>query len=321
MTPRVFAIFVLLLFPVFGNALAQQYPARPVRVIMPSTAGGGIDTLARLVSQRLSEKLGQQFVVDARPGATGIIGSEIVARATPDGYTLMFTWTAPLAINPGLYDKLPYDTLRDFAPVILAATTPNVLVVNPAGKVRTVKEFIEAARQAPGKIRFGSSGIGGSSHLAGEFFATLAKVELLHIPYKGTPPALVDIMAGRIESMFAAVAPALPHIRSERLRAIAVTTSKKSAILPDLPTAAETVPGFDAETWYAMVAPAGTPAVIINRLNQEINAFLKEPAIAPALHQQGFEPVGGTPRELGIYLRSEIEKWGKLVKANNIRAN
>lgn len=321
MTRRTFAIIIALLLPAFGNALAQQYPVRPVRVIMPSAAGGGIDTLARLVSQRLTEKLGQQFIVDARPGATGIIGSGIVAKAAPDGYTLMFTWTAPLAINPGLYDKLPYDVLRDFAPVILAATTPNVLVVSPASKVRTVKDYIEAARQAPGKVRYGSSGIGGSSHLAGELFATLAKVELAHIPYKGTPPALVDIMAGRIESMFAAVAPALPHIRSERLRAIAVTTGKKSAILPDLPTAAETVPGFEAETWYAMVAPAGTPSAIINRLNQEINTFLKEPAIAPSLHQQGFEAVGGTPREFGTYLRSELEKWGKLVKANNIRAN
>lgn len=321
MTYRAFAIIVLLLLPAFSDALAQQYPARPVRVIMPSAAGGGIDTLARLVSQRLSEKLGQQFIVDARPGATGIIGSEIAAKAMPDGYTLMFTWTAPLAINPGLYDKLPYDVLRDFVPIILVATTPNVLVVNPAGKVRTVRDYIEGARQAPGRIRYGSSGIGGSSHLAGELFATLAKVDLSHIPYKGTPPALVDIMAGRIESMFAAVAPALPHIRTERLRAIAVTTGKKSAILPDLPTAAETVPGFEAETWYAMVAPASTPPAIVNRLNQEINAFLKESAIAPSLHQQGFEAVGGTPREFGIYLRSEIEKWGKLVKANNIRAN
>lgn len=317
---RTLALIALVMLPAFG-ALAQQYPTRPVRVIMPSAAGGGIDTLARLVSQRLTEKLGHQFIVDARPGATGIIGTGIVAKATPDGYTLMFTWTAPLAINPGLYDKLPYDVLRDFAPVILAATTPNVLVVNPAGKVRTVKDYIEAARQAPGKIRYGSSGIGGSSHLAGELFATLARVELAHIPYKGTPPALVDIMAGRIESMFAAVAPALPHIRTERLRAIAVTTSKKSAILPDLPTAAETVPGFEAETWYAMVAPAGTPPAIVNRLNQEINAFLKEPATTLSLHQQGFEAVGGTPREFGIYLRSELEKWGKLVKNNNIRAN
>jgi len=317
---RTLALITLVLLPTFG-ALAQQYPNRPVRVIMPSAAGGGIDTLTRLVSQRLTEKLGQQFIVDARPGATGIIGTGIVARATPDGHTLLFAWTAPLAINPGLYDKLPYDVLRDFAPVALAATTPNVLVVNPAGSVRSVKDYIEMARQAPGKIRYGSSGIGGSSHLAGELFATLAGVKLDHIPYKGTPPALVDIMAGRIESMFAAVAPALPHIRSQRLRAIAVTTSKKSAILPDLPTAAETVPGFDAETWYAMVAPAGTPPVIVNRLNKEINAFLQEPATAPSLHQQGFEAMGGTPAEFAAYLRNEIAKWGKLIKANNIRAN
>jgi len=314
------AIITLGLLPAFG-ALAQQYPTRPVRVIMPSAAGGGIDTLARLVGQRLTDKLGQQFVIDARPGATGIIGTGIVARAAPDGYTLLFAWTAPLAINPGLYDKLPYDVLRDFAPVALVATTPNVLVVNPAGAVRSIKDYIEMARQGPGKIRYGSSGIGGSSHLAGELFANLAGVKLDHIPYKGTPPALVDIMAGRIESMFAAVAPALPHIRTQRLRAIAVTTSKKSAILPDLPTVAETVPGFDAETWYAMVAPAGTPPVIVNRLNKEINAFLQEPTTAPSLHQQSFEAMGGTPEEFATYLRNEIGKWGKLIKANNIRAN
>ena len=257
---RTLALIALVMLPVFG-ALAQQYPTRPVRVIMPSAAGGGIDTLARLVSQRLTEKLGHQFIVDVRPGATGIIGTGIVAKATPDGYTLMFTWTAPLAINPGLYDKLPYDVLRDFAPIILAATTPNVLVVNPAGKVRTVKDYIEAARQAPGKIRYGSSGIGGSSHLAGELFATLAGVELAHIPYKGTPPALVDIMAGRIESMFAAVAPALPHIRTERLRAIAVTTGKKSAILPDLPTAAETVPWRRKSCDFEGTCPPPPPAL------------------------------------------------------------
>lgn len=321
MSYRKLAILALTLLPTCVALAQQQYPIRPVRIIMPSAAGGGIDTLTRLVAQRLTEKLGQQFIVDARPGATGIIGTGIAARATPDGHTLLLAWTAPLAINPGLYNKLPYDVLRDFTPVALVATTPNVLVVNPSGAVRNVRDYIEVARQAPGKIRYGSSGIGGSSHLAGELFATLAGVKLDHIPYKGTPPALVDIMAGRIESMFAAVAPALPHIRSQRLRAIAVTTGKKSPILPDLPTAAATVPGFEAETWYAMVAPSGTPPVITDRLNKEINAFLQEPATAPSLHLQGYEVMGGTQAEFAAYLRNEINKWGKLIKDNNIRAN
>ncbi len=304
-----------------GIAQAQDYPTRPVRVIVPSPAGGGIDTLARLIGQRLTEKWQQQFVIDARPGATGIIGTAIAAKAPADGYTLLFSWTSPLAINHGLYEKLPYDVQRDFAPVILAATTPNVLVVRPSAAVRSVRDFIDLAKRAPGKLTYGSSGIGGSSHLAGELFASTAGVTLTHIPYKGTPPALVDIMAGRIDAMFAAVAPALPHIRAERLRAIAVTTGRRSSILPDLPTAAETVPGFEAETWYGLLAPAGTPGPVIGKLNREIVAFMSQPATAPFLHQQGFEAVGGTPKEFAGFLLSETKKWGTLIKNNNIKAN
>jgi tripartite-type tricarboxylate transporter receptor subunit TctC len=321
MSYRRTALLILTFFPGLSAAAQTQYPVRPVRIVMPSAAGGGIDTLARVVAQRFTEHFGQQFIVDARPGATGIIGTGIVARAAPDGHTLLFAWTAPLAINPGLFEKLPYDVLRDFAPIVLVCTTPNVLVVSPSTSIRSVKEYIEVARQVPGKIRYGSSGTGGSSHLAGELFASLAQVKLDHIPYKGSPPALVDLMAGRIESMFAALAPALPHIRSQRLRAIAVTTSKRSAMLPDLPSVSETVPGYDAETWYGLVAPARTPTAIINRLNRDINEFLREPATVPSLHQMGFEPVGGTSDEFSSYLRSEIAKWGKLIKDINVRAD
>lgn len=314
-------LIIAIALHISGNVLAQDYPVRPVRVIVPSPAGGGIDTLARLIGQRLTDKWQQQFVIDARPGATGIIGTAIAAKAPADGYTLLFSWTSPLAINPGLYEKLPYDVQRDFAPVILAATTPNVLVVRPSAAVRSIRDFIDLARRAPGKLTYGSSGIGGSSHLAGELFASIAGVTLTHIPYKGTPPALVDIMAGRIDAMFAAVAPALPHIRAERLRAIAVTTGKRSSILPDLPTAAETLPGFEAETWYGLLAPAGTPGPVIGKLNREIVAFMSQPATAPFLHQQGFEAVGGTPGEFAGFLLSETKKWGALIKNNNIKAN
>ncbi len=302
-----------------AQAQAVAYPARPVRVIVPTAPGGGVDPFARMISQSLSEQLKQPFIVDTRPGATGIIGTEIVAKAAPDGHTLLFAWTAPLAINPGLYAKLPYDVLRDFAPIIMPATTPNVIVVQPSSPVRTVKDLIDAARRAPGKVSFASSGVGGSSHLAAELFATMTGTAMTHIPYKATSTAVVDLIAGRVDVMFAAMAPALPHVRGGRLRAIAVTTSSRSLILPDLPTAADAVPGYAADTWYGMLAPAGTSPAIVGRLNQAVNAYLKEPGTGPLLHQQGFEAVGGTAESFAAFLRTELAKWGKLIKQANIR--
>ncbi len=309
------------IFPMSLEALGQGYPARPVRVIVPSSAGGGVDLIARLIGQNLAEKWKQPFIVDTRPGATGIIGTDIVAKAVPDGHTLLFAWTAPLSINPGLYEKLPYDVQRDFAPIILAASTPNVIVVRPSGAIRSVKDLVESAQRLPGKLSYGSSGVGGSSHLAGELFASMAGVNMVHIPYKSTSPALVDLIAGRIDLMFAAVAPAMPHIRAGRLRAVAVTIGKRSQILPELPTAAESVPGFEADTWYGLLAPAGTPGAIVQRLNKETNAFLLEPGTAAALNQQGFEALGGTSAEFGRFLVADIEKWRKLIKRVGIRAD
>ena len=302
-----------------ADAFAQAWPARPVRVIVPTAPGGGVDPFARMISQSLAEQLKQPFVVDTRPGATGIIGTEIVARAAPDGHTLLFAWTAPLAINPGLYAKLPYDVLRDFAPIIMPATTPNVIVVQPSSPIRSVKDLVDAARASPGKLSFASSGVGGSSHLAAELFATMTGTKMTHIPYKATSTAVVDLIAGRVDVMFAAMAPALPHVRGGRLRAIAVTTAGRSQILPEQPTAAEVVPGYAADTWYGMLAPAGTPALVIGRINQAVNDYLKEPGTAPLLHQQGFEAVGGTPQAFAAFLRTELAKWGKLIRQAGIQ--
>lgn len=296
------------------------YPARPIRLVVPSPAGGGMDTLARTIGQHLTEQWRQQVVVDARPGATGIIGTDIVAKSTPDGYTLLLAWIAPLAINPALYKKLPYDVSKDLAPVMLVATTPHVLVVATSLGVTSVKDFTALAKAKPGQLSYASSGIGGSSHLAGELFKSLTGVDIVHVPYKGTPPALVDLMAGRIQLMFAAAAPAMPHVKSGKLKAVAVTTPKRSHNLPELPAIAETVPGFDAETWYGMMAPAGTPVAIVLRLNAEITRFLKQAEVSQKLSMQGFDVAVSSPQELATFLRSELKKWRSVIQNADIRA-
>lgn len=315
-----FLSFVLLgLMCLLGPARAQGYPERPIRLIVPSPAGGGIEILGRQIGQHLTARWHQNVVVDARPGATGIIGTAIAAKAAPDGHTLLFAWTPPLTINPVLYESIPYDVQRDFVAVIRAATTPHVLVVKPDTGLRTVEDFVAHARRLEGKATYGSSGIGGTSHLAGELFASMAGVRMTHVPYKGTPPALVDIMAGRIDSSFSAVAPALPHVRANRLRAIAVTTPGPTAMLPGVPTVAESLRGFEAETWYGLLAPAGTPKQIVTALNREVQSFLSMPGTLEKLHAQGYEPIGGTPQDFARFLKAETQKWRKIIKSAGIR--
>jgi tripartite-type tricarboxylate transporter receptor subunit TctC len=301
-------------------AAAQQYPTKPIRLIIPSPAGGGMDNLGRTVGAGLTNRWGQQVVVDTRPGAAGIVGTDLAAKAPADGYTLLLAWVAPLAINPGLYKKLPYDVLTDFEPLMEVATTPHVLVVPPGFKAATVKEFIAAAKAAPGTVSYGSSGIGGSSHLAGELFAAMAGVKLLHVPYKGTPPALVDLMAGRIQASFAAAAPALPHIHSGKIKALAVTTRTASPNVPGLPPIANLLPGYEAHTWYAIMAPAGTPKSIIEMLNETVARHLREPEVNATLSKQGFDIVASTPEAFAKFLKTELAKWAKVVAAAGLRA-
>lgn len=310
-----------LIFPLATDAAQDPlYPERPIRLIVPSAPGGGMDTLARFIGQRLTEQWHQQVVVDTRPGATGIIGTQIEAKAAPDGYTLLLAWVSPLAINAGLYSKLPYDVERDLAPIMFVATTPNILVVRPSLDVASVKELIAFAKAKPGQLTYASSGIGSLSHLAGELLRTMAGIDIVHVPYKGTPPAIIDVIAGRVDALFSVAAPALPHIKAGKLKAIAVSNANRSAEMPEIPTVSETLPGFAAENWYGLMAPAGTPQQIILKINSEIARFLKDPAVTRKLAVQGFVVVASTPQDCARYIHSEQVKWRKVIETAGVRA-
>jgi len=298
---------------------AQSYPSRPIRYIVPQAPGGSSDTLARIVTQRAAEGLGQQLVVDNRPGATGIIGAEVVARANADGHTLLQVATSH-ATNPAMQAKLPYETLRDFAAISLLSQQPNIWLVHPSLPIRNLKELIAYAKSKPGQINFASSGTGGSQHLAGELLKSMTGIEMTHVPYKGSPPALVDLLAGRVPLMSSTMPPALPHIKTGKVRVIAVTSAKRSAVLPDVPTVAESgVPGYEAIAWQGLVAPAGTPKAVIVRLNAEFVKALKQPDIAAKLNEQGFETVASTPEWFAQYTKTEIGKWSKVIRAAGIK--
>lgn len=298
---------------------AAEWPERPVRLIVPYSAGGSTDLVARLTAARLSERLGQQFVVDNRTGAGTLIGTEIAARATPDGHTL-FMATPPLVVNPSLHAKVPYDLARDFVAVGNIAGSINMLTVHPTIAATTTRELIALLKANPGKYTYGSSGVGGAGHLAMALFTHMAGVDATHVPYKGGAPAVADLVAGRLALMMANLTTAQPHIRAGRLRGLAVGTAKRSAVFPDLPTIAESgVPGYEATNWNGIVAPARTPLAVIERLHREIVAVLKEPAITGRMTAAGLEPIGDTPAEFARYLAAEAAKWGKLVKAANIR--
>ena len=300
---------------------ADAYPAKPVRFVVAFPPGGGTDIIARSIAQKLAERIAQQVVVDNRPGAGGNIGTDMVAKSAPDGYTLLMGSAGPLAINASLFGKMPFDPIKDLAPVTLAASTPNVLVVHPALRAATLKELIALAKARPGEINFASSGHGTPAHLAGELFNLMAGIKMVHVPYKGAAPALADLLGGQVQIMFSTMPPALPHVRDGKLRALAVTSAKRSPAAPELPTVDETaLPGFEANTWHGVVVPAGTPGAIVARLNREIVAILHLPDVVERFSSQGAEALGSTPEEFAAYIKSETLKWAKVVRDSGAKA-
>ena len=301
-------------------AAGADYPARSIRYIVPQGAGGSSDTLARLVTQKLAESLGQQVLTDNRPGATGNIGTEIAARAAPDGYTLLQVATSH-ATNPALAVKMPFDPVRDFAPITLLSQSPNLWIVHPSLPVKNMRELTALAKTRPGEINYSSSGTGSSQHLAGELLKSLAHIDIVHIPYKGSPPALIDLLGGRVMLMCSTIAPAMPLVKSGKLRALAVTSLKRSAAAPEIPTVAETgLPGYEATAWQGVLAPAGTPREIIVKLNTEIVRVINLPEVRKQLADQGYEPAGTTPEQFGEYIKTEIAKWTRVIKAAGLKA-
>ena len=301
---------------------AQDYPTRPIRVIVPFTAGAGTDIVGRAIAQALNDAWKQSVVVDNRPGAGGTIVGELVARASADGYTLMLGNVSTLAIAPALNPKLPYNPLRDFAPITLITTSENVLVLHPSVPVLSMKEFIAYARANPRKLNYGSSGNGTTSHLGGAMFVSMTGTEMTHVPYKGSGPMLTDLLAGQLQLSFSSVPTALPHIKSGRLRALAVTLLTRSSVLPDLPTVQEAagLKGFEISLWQGIVAPAATPRAIVMKLNQQIAASLRTPDMKHKLTVQGLDAVGNSPEQFGVYIREEIAKWTRVVLSSGARA-
>ena len=318
-----YSVPVLMLMAACANATAQDYPVRPIRIIVPFTAGAGVDIVARAVGVSLTEAWKQSMVIDNRPGAGGTIAGELVARANPDGYTLMLGNVSTLAIAPALNPKLSYHPLRDFAPITLITNSENVLVLHASVPAATVKELIAYAKANPRKLNYGSSGNGTSSHLGGAMFASMAGVEMTHVPYKGSGPMLTDLLAGQLQLSFSSVPTALPHIKSGRLRALAVTLLARSATLPDLPTVQEAagLKGFEISLWQGIVAPAATPRAIVQKLNQQIAASLRTPDLKSKLTAQGMEVVGNSPEQFAAYIREEIEKWTRVVKSSGARSD
>ena len=298
----------------------QVYPAKPIRVVVPFPAGGNTDIYARPLAHRLGELMGQRVVVDNRPGAGGSIGGELVAKAAPDGYTLIAGTTSTFGIGPNLHSKLPYDPVRDFAPVILGSVAQNMLVVHPSVPARSVRELVALAKAHPGKLNFGSAGIGTSSHVAAELFKSMTKTDMTHVPYKGTSLAMADLLPGTIDLIFDSLATALPPVKAGRLRALAVTGARRIELMPELPTVSEAgVPGYEVSAWFAILAPAHTPQDVIVRLNGELNKVLQTPDIRKAWADQGAEVGGGSPERLAVHVQSELAKWGKLTREANIR--
>jgi|KBSMisStandDraft_5_1062788.scaffolds.fasta_scaffold70879_2 tripartite-type tricarboxylate transporter receptor subunit TctC len=295
-------------------ALAQTYPSRPVRLIVPFAPGGGSDIIARVLAPHLSELLAQQVLIDNRPGAGTIIGAELAAKSPPDGYTLFLGITGTMAINPSMYRKLPYDPVRDFASIGLVGTGPNVLVVHPSLPARSIPQLIAIAKNYPGKLSYASAGTGGAPHLAGELFKSMAGIDMVHIPYKGAAPATTDLLAGEVQVMFAGLGAALPFVKTSRLRALGVAGAKRTRALPEVPAIAEYLKGFEAATWFALFAPAGTPRPIITRLNADASKVMMLPPVEQQLASQGYEPLTSTPDELSAYVKSEIAKWAAVIR-------
>lgn len=317
------SVAVLVLALGYAGAFAQAYPAKPIHLVVPYPAGGPLDIMARAIGQKLTEAWKQPVIVDNRAGAGGNIGADAVAKAAPDGYTLLMGAVATHAINPVLYRKIPYDPIKDFAPVALVAQVPNILVVNPSVPAKSVRELIELARAKPGALNFASGSTGSTGHLAGELFNTMAGVKMVHIPYKGAAPATTDLLSGQVQLMFDNLASALPNVKAGKLRALAVTTLKRSPAVPDLPTIAESgLPGFDLTTWFGLFVPAGTPPEIVAKLNAEVVRALNAKDMRERLEKMGTEPpADNTPEHFAAFVRSEAEKYAKVVKASGARVD
>ena len=298
-----------------ATAAAQGYPAKTVRVVVPSAPGGSVDTLGRMLAQKLSAALNQQFVVENRSGSGGVVGTEVVAKAPPDGYTLLMAYHSHI-INPSLYPKLPYDTVKNFAPITQVAVQPQLFNVHPTLPAKNAKELIALAKARPGQLLFGSAGSGSGGHLANEIFNSMAGIKMTHVPYKGSAAALIDVIAGNTQLMVATLITSLPHVRSGRLRALGVSSVKRSAVLPDVPAIAETLPGYECVVSYFLLAPAGTPDDVIAKLHAESAKALKQPDVVERLARDGADPVGNTPQETARYIIAEMDKWGKAVRAS-----
>jgi tripartite-type tricarboxylate transporter receptor subunit TctC len=297
---------------------AQNYPVRPIRLVAPFAPGGGTDISARLLAEPLGKALKETVVVDNRPGAGSVVGTEIVAKSNPDGYTLLLG-NISMAFNAALYKKLPYDTLRDFAPISLVSDQPNILVAHPSLPAKSFKDFIALARSQPGKLTYASAGTGAGTHLAMELLMMSQKIDLVHVPYKGTGPALTALLGNQISVFFSTFASALPHVKAERLRAFAVTSLKRAGTLPEVPTVAESgVPGYEYSTWYGLLAPARVPRAILDRLNKETVAALNDPEIRQRYLSQGVDPIPSTAAHFTAYIKSETEKWSKVILAAKI---
>ncbi|MPZ47358.1 MAG: tripartite tricarboxylate transporter substrate binding protein [Betaproteobacteria bacterium] len=300
--------------------VAQNYPAKPIRFIVPWPAGGVADITTRLVARKLGENMGQTFVVDNRAGATGIIGCELAARAVPDGYTLLMGTTTTHATNPVMFKKLPYDSIKDFAPISLVADAPFVLLVHPSLPVKNVKALIALAKTRPGQLTYGSSGTGGSSHLGFELFNQMAGIKAVHVPYKGLAPATIDLLAGNITMSWESTAAATPYIRDKRLRALGIGSAKRSTLMPDIPTISESgLTGFELGSWSAMFAPAATPPDIVRRVQREVVVAINDRSMREQLAALGAEPVGSTSEELAAVLRNDVVKWTKIARQANLQ--
>ena len=314
------AAIVMTLACAGGWAHAQNFPAKPIRFIAPFPPGGSTDFLARIVALKMSESMGQQVVVENRGGAGGTIGVEAAAHSPADGYTIVMGHVGTFGVNPTLYPKLPYDAIKSFAPITLLAMVPNAMVVHPSLPVRSVRDFLALARAKPQEMLYGSGGNGSAAHLAAAYFELLAKIQLIHVPYKGTGPALIDLVAGQTSMMITGMPAVMPHVRSGRLRMLAVGNARRLTSMPELPTIAESgVPGYDATQWYGVLAPAGTPREIVMKLNAEMKKALARPDVREQLAADGTVPVGNTPEEFGAHIKAEIARWAPVVKATGAK--
>jgi len=302
-------------------ARAQTFPSRPVRIIVAFPAGGGTDIVARTLSPKLSEALGQQVVVDNRGGASGLVGTELAAKSAPDGHTLFMGTLGNLSVNPLLFSKLPFDVARDFAPLTQAVSVTFMLYVHPSLPVKTVRDLITLAKSRPGSINYASSGSGGAPHLAAELFNSLAGIKMIHVPYKGSSPSFTDVLGGQVPITFDSLTQGLPYVKAGRLRAVATLGPKRTQVLPDVPTVNETLAGYEVVNWFGIVVPAGTPREVIARLHSEIVKILRMPDISERLSAQGSDPVGSSPDEFGAFMKSETAKWARVIKEANIRAD